>query len=371
MSKPGYQHLLTYQQLEEIYDLTNQFCKQFLPGRENLRLREQMIHAARSAKQCLVEGYEQESLKGYIKLTGVSRGSLKELLEDYKDFARNHQIEIWDKGDKRVKQMLNERKQRKNDSQWILPLTPFDPFNPLYSVNYLLNLVNMTTYLLDRQIDSLKEKFVKQGGWTENIFRQRLSYRQKQAGFGLIGVLIVLTVLIIIATGGKVVWEKKIGLPIKRSAPAPTLQQPTQVPTDLTCNKECVNRGFISGRCKVEGLYSCTADEVGISITFCGGEVGFKCCCGKKDQDPSKNQFPCLTDAECPQKSSQVSKCLNNRCVYVKNTRSLQSCLEEANQARKRVCEEMKIPLDEYGNCVGVDFVKDPYQECYDKYGQK
>lgn len=201
MSKPGYQHLLTYQQLEEIYDLTNQFCKRFLPGRENLRLREQIIHAARSAKQCLVEGYEQESLKGYIKLTGVSRGSLKELLEDYKDFARNHQIGVWGKGDKRVREMLGERRKRKRGVQWILPFTPSDPLNPLYPINYLLNLVNMTTYLLDRQINSLKEKFVKEGGWTETMFKKRLVYRQKQKGFTLIEILIALTILVVV-TGG-------------------------------------------------------------------------------------------------------------------------------------------------------------------------
>jgi len=178
MSKPGYQYLLTYHQLEEIYDLTNQFCQKFLPGRENLRTREQMVQAARSAKQCLVEGYEQESLKGYIKLTGVSRGSLKELLEDYQDFARNRHIEIWDKRDKRVKGMLAVRNYRKKGSLWLLPFTPFDPSSPLYPVNYLLNLTNMTTYLLDRQIDSLKEKFVKEGGWSENMLHKRLEYRK-------------------------------------------------------------------------------------------------------------------------------------------------------------------------------------------------
>lgn len=126
MTKPGYKYLLTYHQLEEIYDLTSQFCQCFLPGRENLRTREQMTHAARSAKQCLVEGYEQESLKGYIKLTGISKGSLKELLEDFKDFARNHQVKVWNKGDKRVKQMLAQRKKRKQGPKWILPL-PFIP----------------------------------------------------------------------------------------------------------------------------------------------------------------------------------------------------------------------------------------------------
>lgn len=86
---PGYEDLLTFQQCEEIYDLTIEFCYKFLPGREFLRQRDQMVQAARSAKQCIAEGATQgTSLRGYIKMVGVSRGSLEELLLDFRDFAR-------------------------------------------------------------------------------------------------------------------------------------------------------------------------------------------------------------------------------------------------------------------------------------------
>jgi len=75
----GYENLLTYKQCEEIYDLTAEFFQSFLPGRENLRQRDQMIQAARSAKQCIAEGATQKTgLKGYIKMLGISRGSLEE-----------------------------------------------------------------------------------------------------------------------------------------------------------------------------------------------------------------------------------------------------------------------------------------------------
>lgn len=76
-----YKNLLTYRQCEEIYDLTVEFCQRFLPGRENLRQRDQMTQAARSAKQCLAEGTSQKtSLKGYIKMLGVSRGSFRRII---------------------------------------------------------------------------------------------------------------------------------------------------------------------------------------------------------------------------------------------------------------------------------------------------
>ena len=42
----GYRELITYQQCEEISDLTVEFCLRFLPGRELLRQRDQMVQAA-------------------------------------------------------------------------------------------------------------------------------------------------------------------------------------------------------------------------------------------------------------------------------------------------------------------------------------
>ena len=171
MSKPGYEYLLTYQNSIEIYDLTLQFVEKFLVGREYLRTREQMVQAARSGKQCIPEGYLQKSTKGYIKLLGVTRGSFEELLKDYEDFARHQRIDImaswkWDKGDKRDKW-----------GKYILPLDPFHPLNPFIPVNHLINLIRRTNYLLDRQTVALEKKFITEGGYTEKLFKQRLSFR--------------------------------------------------------------------------------------------------------------------------------------------------------------------------------------------------
>ena len=46
---------------------------------EELSPQAQTRRAARSGTQNIAEGYKQESLKGYIKLTGVNRGSLEKL----------------------------------------------------------------------------------------------------------------------------------------------------------------------------------------------------------------------------------------------------------------------------------------------------
>ncbi len=51
---------------------------------KSLLPKEQMDQAARSSKQCLAEGATQgTSLKGYIKMIGITHGSFEELLEDY------------------------------------------------------------------------------------------------------------------------------------------------------------------------------------------------------------------------------------------------------------------------------------------------
>ena len=174
--KPGYKYLLTYQQIEEIQDLTVEFCRRFLAGRENLRIREQMESAIRSSKQCIAEGYSEESLKSYIYLAGVSKASLVELKEDYEDFAKKYGVVVWPRTverDKWVKGVMARQNKRE------LPLTPGKPLDPLHSLNYLINLVSMTTYLLDRQIAGLKKKFIEEGGYTENLFKKRMEYRRR------------------------------------------------------------------------------------------------------------------------------------------------------------------------------------------------
>src|SRR3990170_2558115 len=55
-----------------------------------------MVQAARSGKQNIAEGYLQKSIEGKLKLLGVARGSLEELLNDYQDFLRQKGLMIWE-----------------------------------------------------------------------------------------------------------------------------------------------------------------------------------------------------------------------------------------------------------------------------------
>ncbi|MBP3510793.1 MAG: four helix bundle suffix domain-containing protein [Prevotella sp.] len=86
-----------------ICDVTEMFINRALP--RGSRTIDQMRLAARSCKQNIVEGASDGtvSIEMCIKLLGVARGSVRELLEDYSDFLRQHDLEIWDKDDARTR----------------------------------------------------------------------------------------------------------------------------------------------------------------------------------------------------------------------------------------------------------------------------
>ncbi len=110
----GYRDLYAYHKAEIIYDLTYHFCKRFL--RRGDRTIDQMVQAARSGKQNIIEGAKASatSKEMEIKLTNVARASLEELLADYEDFLRVRQAKLWDKNSKEalyVRKLPHDRKE--------------------------------------------------------------------------------------------------------------------------------------------------------------------------------------------------------------------------------------------------------------------
>jgi len=96
-SHGGYRKLRSFQTAQQVYDATVVFCKRFVDPRS--RTRDQMVQAARSGVQNIAEGSmaSATSKKTELKLTGVARASLEELLLDYEDFLRQRGLRIWDK----------------------------------------------------------------------------------------------------------------------------------------------------------------------------------------------------------------------------------------------------------------------------------
>ena len=87
----GYKKLKVFAKSEVIYEGTVVFCRRFLPAHGD-RTVDQMTQAARSCKQNLAEGSASSgtSKETEIKLTGVAKATLDELLEDYLDYLKSH-----------------------------------------------------------------------------------------------------------------------------------------------------------------------------------------------------------------------------------------------------------------------------------------
>ena len=104
-SHGGYRDLMSYQMAEIIYDATLVFCNRFIDIRS--RTHDQMVQAARSGKQNIAEGstVSGTSKKSEIKLIGVARASLEELLQDYQDFLRNRNLALWSKENPKAREV--------------------------------------------------------------------------------------------------------------------------------------------------------------------------------------------------------------------------------------------------------------------------
>jgi four helix bundle suffix protein len=173
----GYQKLLSYRKSEIVYDATVYFCDRFIDKRS--RTYDQMIQAARSGKQNIVEGSmaSATSKEAEIKLTNVARASLEELLTDYRDFLRTRGLAEWTKGDSNVQRLRDLNK--KPDATYETFRKGIENADPAISANVIIGLIRVTSYLLDRQLKQLEAAFLKEGGLRERMTRSRLEARKK------------------------------------------------------------------------------------------------------------------------------------------------------------------------------------------------
>ena len=179
--RPGsYENLLTYRKSKIIYDATVLFCRRFLqPGDRTI---DQMVQAARSGKQNIVEGAKASgvSTETELKLTGVARASLEELLEDYRDHLRTRRLPIWSKEDEAAQAI--RQLGRRDDESFETYRGYLENRSDETFANILICLINQCNYLLDRQIRSQEQAFVKNGGIRERMLKARLAERNRGKG---------------------------------------------------------------------------------------------------------------------------------------------------------------------------------------------
>ena len=173
----GYQNLKSYQMAEIVYDATVKFCERFIDRRS--RTVDQMVQAARSGKQNIVEGSMASgtSKKMELKLIGVARASLEELLNDYKDFLRQRQLSLWDKDHPKARE-VRQLAYRGNRS-YTTYMTYIEESIPGIAANSIICIIHQTNYLLDQQLRQLEKQFLNEGGITERLYRARNHAKKK------------------------------------------------------------------------------------------------------------------------------------------------------------------------------------------------
>ncbi len=172
----GYQELLSYKKSLIVFQATTCFCHRFLSKRD--RTFDQMIQAARSGKQNIVEGSQVSgtSKEMEIKLMNVARASLEELLEDYRDFLRVGNVPQWDKSSKEALFVRNLG--LRHDASYETYRTYIETRPPEIIANIIICLIHQANYLLDRQIRHLEQAFLREGGLRERMTQARKNIRR-------------------------------------------------------------------------------------------------------------------------------------------------------------------------------------------------
>ena len=170
--KGNYKQLLSYQKSEAIFEITYYFCHNFLKRGD--RTVDQMIQAARSGKQNIVEGCAASSTssKTEIRLISVAKASLHELLEDYEDYLRTRNHHLWEKDSVELNVMRKLGREH-NDAAFFMNIVRTRP--PETIANMAIVLIKQTDFLLYRQLQRLANDFLKEGGFSERManFRRK------------------------------------------------------------------------------------------------------------------------------------------------------------------------------------------------------
>ena len=173
-----WEDLFFYKKAVVLDQLTYEFCRRFLPKYGD-RTVDQMVQAARSGKQNIVEGLADgvTSTEMELKLLNVARASFKELKEDYLDYLRRRSLTLWDACHPRYDGLLKFCRAHNE-------LADYQPFFGRWTDEELANCANTLCHMVDRMLSTFLQKkevdFRENGGIKERMTAVRLGRRQTQ-----------------------------------------------------------------------------------------------------------------------------------------------------------------------------------------------
>jgi four helix bundle suffix protein len=174
----GYRDLKSYQMAEIVHDATVVFCDRFIDRRS--RTNDQMVQAARSGKQNIAEGSMASgtSKKTELKLIGVARASLEELLVDFQDYLRQHGLPLWGKDHPRAREV--RALCYKENRSYSTYKTYTEGGSAEVAANTAICIIHQANFLLDQQMRALGKEFLEEGGFTEKLYRARTETRDRR-----------------------------------------------------------------------------------------------------------------------------------------------------------------------------------------------
>ena len=174
----NWKNLWFYQKTVVLYQMTYVFTRRFLPAYGD-RTVDQMVQAARSGKQNIVEGSADgvTSMEMELKLLNAARGSIQELLEDYEDYLPAHRLAKWTIGHPRYDKMLHYCREHNN-------LEDYEPFFEIWTAEESANIAITLCRMVDKMMSTYQQKkeqeFITEGGIRERMTAARLGYRTNQ-----------------------------------------------------------------------------------------------------------------------------------------------------------------------------------------------
>ena len=176
-NQANWEALHFYQKSQVLYQLTFEFTKRFLHRGD--RTIDQMVQAARSGKQNIVEGSVDgvTSMEMEIKLMNVARSSIQELREDYEDYLTARNLPIWTSTHPRFERMLKYCREHNQ-------LGDYQSFFQRWGDEEMANIAISLCHFVDKMMDSYQKKlekdFITEGGIKERMTAARLGYRTNQ-----------------------------------------------------------------------------------------------------------------------------------------------------------------------------------------------
>lgn len=175
--KANWRALHFYQKAEVLYRLTYAFQARFL--KKGDRTIDQMVQAARSCTQNIIEGSEDglTSTEMEVKLMNVARSSMQELQNDYEQYLATRQLTKWEPGHPRYQAMVDYCRNR-NAVKCYEPY--FNTMSDEELANTALTLCHFIDKMMTNHIARLEHNFVEEGGIKERMTAARQGRRQTQ-----------------------------------------------------------------------------------------------------------------------------------------------------------------------------------------------